>query len=590
MSQGQVKQHGDNQMPIITADRVESTFKVGGGHGHTVGELHYQMVGLLVLQRLYADVLEEKRRLEDFYTKRELSYRLRDQLDSHDKNVDEDAAAISNIHGKSQVDENNSLFSPLYRSMSHPLTTYKQMIADGPNETVNGLLQENRELKRSNQHQQTVIEELEQELHLYRQIRPSNERPLPHFADKEIVRKLLESNRLLCIQKTLVLELGIQLEKRSREIQMLQERLDLEQFGRTQAQTQINSLLNDFVLSCLEIPQINNEIKEAFQELLSKSETLCKFGLNVAAAVHLASEDSSRIDFLRSTPSEAEVNINDISLDQALEIISRLLANEQRLRREAKHQVVEHMRKHKIATMKVKNLEETLRKCDADRRLIEDRQREEIHKLRSELDTFEKTLGHRSSYAAKAAQSARSLVELIEGQKMELEYQRDCLSTELASLQRSQDELKCKNEQFEVEIKRLSVTALEEATSNVKSTLDSLVSRCDSLQNENKTLEEQLDMLQETLKRERDIHSSTEETIRRLTQQVEAQQTELKELKAVNTSLLANKQQMEAKINALEASNRERISWEWNLRQTVEPRQGSLQVRNNYGVVAFVIL
>jgi hypothetical protein len=141
MSQGQVKQHGDNQMPIITADRVESTFKVGGGHGHTVGELHYQMVGLLVLQRLYADVLEEKRRLEDFYTKRELSYRLRDQLDSHDKNVDEDAAAISNIHGKSQVDENNSLFSPLYRSMSHPLTTYKQMIADGPNETVNGLLQ-----------------------------------------------------------------------------------------------------------------------------------------------------------------------------------------------------------------------------------------------------------------------------------------------------------------------------------------------------------------------------------------------------------------------------------------------------------------
>lgn len=116
------------------------------------------------------------------------------------------------------------------------------------------------------------------------------------------------------------------------------------------------------------------------------------------------------------------------------------------------------------------------------------------------------------------------------------------------------------------------------------------MSRCDSLQNENKTLEEQLDMLQETLKRERDIHSSTEETIRRLTQQVEAQQTELKELKAVNTSLLANKQQMEAKINALEASNRERISWEWNLRQTVEPRQGSLQVRNNYGVVAFVIL
>ena len=162
----------------------------------------------------------------------------------------------------------------------------------------------------------------------------------------------------------------MQLEKRSREVDMLQERLDLEQFGRRRAQAHINSLLNDFVLSCLQIPQIVNDIsiKEVFEELLSKSETLCEFGVELTAAVQVASEDSSRIDFLRPAPAEDEENATgetktnvqchyygnlcavplDISLDQALEKISNLLTNEQRLRHEAKHQVIEQMRKQKV--------------------------------------------------------------------------------------------------------------------------------------------------------------------------------------------------------------------------------------------------
>ena len=157
----------------------------------------------------------------------------------------------------------------------------------------------------------------------------------------------------------------MQLEQRSREVDMLQERLDLEQFGRRRAQAQINSLLNDFVLRCSQISEITNDInvKQAFDELLSKSETLCEFGVELTAAVQVASEDSSRIDFLRSVPSEAEetgkTNVQchydgnlcavplDISLDQALEKISNLLTSEQRLRREAKRQVIEQMRKHK---------------------------------------------------------------------------------------------------------------------------------------------------------------------------------------------------------------------------------------------------
>ena len=103
---------------------------------------------------------------------------------------------------------------------------------------------------------------------------------------------------------------------------------------------------------------------------------------------------------------------------------------------------------------------------------------------------------------------------------MELKYQRDCLSTELAALQQNQDELKSRNEQLEADISRLNVTALEEATERVRGTLDGLESQCDSLRNENKTLQEQLDMLQETLDRDRNIHRSTVETVYRLERQV----------------------------------------------------------------------
>ena len=41
---------------------------------------------------------------------------------------------------------------------------------------------------------------------------------------------------------------------------------------------------------------------------------------------------------------------------------------------------------HIQATMKVKDLEERLKKCDADKQLIEEHLRDEMHKLRSQLD------------------------------------------------------------------------------------------------------------------------------------------------------------------------------------------------------------
>ena len=118
MSQFGVKQPGDTQMPANTADATQCRLRKGGSHSNkilTVGELLYQLTGLLVLQRLYTDVLDEKRRLE--------------------------AATLSNMGSKSQPGGNNSLFSPLYRSMHLQLTKYEQMMVDIEGKTAKGLIQ-----------------------------------------------------------------------------------------------------------------------------------------------------------------------------------------------------------------------------------------------------------------------------------------------------------------------------------------------------------------------------------------------------------------------------------------------------------------
>jgi hypothetical protein len=72
----------------------------------------------------------------------------------------------------------------------------------------------------------------------------------------------------------------------------------------------------------LEIPEIAKDIdaKQSFDNLLSKSKTLCKFDVEVAVAVQLASGDSAWTDFLQSeSPAAHEETFSDISLDQAQE-------------------------------------------------------------------------------------------------------------------------------------------------------------------------------------------------------------------------------------------------------------------------------
>jgi hypothetical protein len=273
----------------------------------TIGEALYRLTGLLALQRLYAALLDEKKQLEAHLAKQ---YQVNDQLSSREK-----SCSSGENHGglprHSQMDESKSPFSPLYRSLHLQLENYGEKMADIEDKTAKGLIQENFKLKQLYQRQQAVMQEMEQELELYRQFpRSPTDQASLNFTHEHIVKKLSENERLLSIERTLSQELGIQLEQRSREVDILQERLDLERFGRRRTQAQINTLLNDFVVCCLQLSEVASSLnaKKAFDELLSKSQNLCEFGVEITTAVQLALEDCRKTDFLRLAPSEVEDN------------------------------------------------------------------------------------------------------------------------------------------------------------------------------------------------------------------------------------------------------------------------------------------
>ena len=159
--------------------------------------------------------------------------------------------------------------------------------------------------------------------------------------------------------------------------------------------------------------------------------------------------------------------------------------------------------------MRIKDLEERLRKCEADKRLIEEKYREDNHLLRAELDELKCSLGNRSSYAVKAAQSVRSLVELLEQQKLDLKAQLDRLVTEMAAVQEKRDELSHRNERLEEELRRLRDSALEEAAARVESDYKRVKLECKTLKEENSNLKERVELLQETAKRDGESHTET---------------------------------------------------------------------------------
>ena len=137
LNMSQVK---ERQMLANTVDTSQSRLKMGHSNRMlTVGELLYQMTGLLMLQRLYTDVLGEKRRLEARVPKQELLCGVKDQLLSRGESSDEVVTTLSNMDSKSQADGNNSLFSPVYRSMHLRLTKYEQTMVDTEGKTAKAL-------------------------------------------------------------------------------------------------------------------------------------------------------------------------------------------------------------------------------------------------------------------------------------------------------------------------------------------------------------------------------------------------------------------------------------------------------------------
>lgn len=96
--------------------------------------------------------------------------------------------------------------------------------------------------------------------------------------------------------------MGKQLKDKEHEVDLLRQQLDFERYGRGQSQEHLNEILNDFVICCLETPYVAKDtaLKAAFEEILYKSEGLAAdMRDDLTAAVQVASENRSRLDFLR---------------------------------------------------------------------------------------------------------------------------------------------------------------------------------------------------------------------------------------------------------------------------------------------------
>jgi hypothetical protein len=124
------------------------------------------MTGLLILQELYAGLLDEQRSLEAYLAKQRLQYRVRDHLADSDKNS---LTTVEEASVLNEVDRNSSLLSSLHQGMHLQLAKYKRVMAESEGKMAHGLIQENHELKQSYHHQQKYIEKLEQELKLHHQ-------------------------------------------------------------------------------------------------------------------------------------------------------------------------------------------------------------------------------------------------------------------------------------------------------------------------------------------------------------------------------------------------------------------------------------
>ena len=166
-------------------------------------------------------------------------------------------------------------------------------------------------------------------------------------------------------------------------------------------------------------------------------------------------------------------------------------------------------------------MEEKLKKAEADRRNVEENLGEKVREKTERLEELERSLGHRSSYASQAAESARALVELTEGQKRQLECQLKQLTKENVYTQLQLENMECKTNALTKQVKYLKDKAHEEARAATKADMDALRREVSRLEEEKRQLQHELEETKNSNCREAVARQQAEEKVETLEQKVQ---------------------------------------------------------------------
>jgi hypothetical protein len=422
----------------------------------------------------------------------------------------------------------DSLLSDKYSNMQVYIAKLEQILHDIEGTSAQGLIQRALELQETTDHQTTVIDDLKRKVAMYEKYEGSLSESAGPRQPSELIDELLADKKQLSFQRTLVAEMGKQLEKKTIEAENLHQQLEFERCSRKQSQTQLIGVLTDLLLRCLENPDPakETELETLYRDIETRSRDMIhEFREGLTAAVQIASEEGRRFDFLREhamkviqLPESSRVESLSVS---AQDVISKLQDRFYQLVRDAKASLMEQMKKTKLALLKVKDTEEKLMKSDADKRIVQEKLSGEIRKLKGNWDHFEQSLGSRSSYAIKASQSVRAFVELIEEQKLELESQVRIMKANVESLQTKVHSLEQSKAQLKNEIEQLQTDIKEKVTVAAGAELKALRLQCNALQNESKTAKERCQLLEEQNKREQEARRSVEEQLLKEKSQVQ---------------------------------------------------------------------
>ena len=107
-----------------------------------------------------------------------------------------------------------------------------------------------------------------------------------------------------------------------REVSLLQGQLDLEKYSRRQTRAQINELLTEFVYCCMKIPDVTDDsaIKQSFEELLSKVDSMSEYSAEIAAAVDVATQNDCT-SLLRDTSEDEEIPSGQITVNTCTAVL-----------------------------------------------------------------------------------------------------------------------------------------------------------------------------------------------------------------------------------------------------------------------------